>query len=539
MTNSATPQKVGSEIRRYMLSKKNPCVKAPRMVCSKHRARSVRSNAVIPVIILLVLVLLWSAIDVSFLPISSYSLPPRLSSVVQHHPRPRILPTTRPEWKRPRILTAHAIRTKGIPSLNVAIFSTGTDTQAYRRTFQAVACMIGSSVFNATIVRPEVTVCEVDPPPKDGELVTILLRVDEQLELAMEKPVTLFGEEFEILPGDVTIMPNQTLPQEGAVARVRSEILWNHRMIDVVDPARPRYELCLMTAMKQYPYLLNGFLAYYRRLGVDQVFIYDNAATTDLAKMLLPYDYVQVAYWPWTRSQMQSFTHFVRASRSRCKYVAFFDADEYMMIGSRSPGALKQYLYSRAREGYSQVISHFLRFFNNGYIRRPQGDLPVLYTRREKDQQIKLGKSIIDADGQFLFHKIHIVEGRNTKTYWNTTLELKPTSLMHNAMLMHFTKRSWEENVIKKRFGGSSPMTNYRNPTGEDDIDKPDPDYMNLEKSVPYTGFVDYWRKIMSAPLPKRESFLWKEGALWCRSEYCPSCYLKRFTQQRCNSSLF
>lgn len=398
--------------------------------------------------------------------------------------------------------------------------------------------MIGSRVYNATLVRPEVTVCEVQPTPKNGELVTVLLRLDDQLKEAMKEPVTLFGETFEILPGDVTPLPSNTFSGEGPVASVRSELEWDRNMVDVVDPAKPRYELCLMTAMKQYPYLLSGFLNYYRRLGVDQVFIYDNAAETDLAKMLAPFEFVQVAYWPWTRSQMQSFTHFVRAARSRCKYVAFFDADEYMMIGSQNPGALKQYLYFRASQGYSQVISHFVRFFNNGYVRRPKGDLPVLYTRREKDQQIKLGKSIIDADGQFLFHKIHIVEGRGMKTYWNTTLELDPKSLAHNAMLMHFTKRSWEENVIKKRFGGSSPMTNYRNPTGDDDIDKPDPEYMDLQKSVPYTTFAGYWRKIMSAPRPERQSFLWKEGALWCRSEYCPTCYFKRFTSKNCKPRL-
>lgn len=509
------------------------------MASGKHRARSIRGRAVIPIAVLLIVLFVWGALDLSFLPTSSYSLPLPLSTLVQHHLRPRTLPNTRPEWKRPRILTAHASRTADSPTLNVAIFSTGTDTQAYRRTFRTVACMIGSRVFNVTIVRPEVTVCDVHPPPKDGELVTILLRLDEQLKLAMQKPVTLFGEKFEILPDDVIIMPKHTFPQEGVVARVRSELRWNHRLIDVVDPLRPRYELCLMTAMKQYPYLLNGFLTYYRRLGVDQVFIYDNAAETDLAKMLSPFEFVQVVYWPWTRSQMQSFTHFVRASRSRCKYVAFFDADEYIMIGSQNPGAMKQYVHSRARQGYSQVISHFVRFFNNGYIRRPQGDLPVLYTRREKDQRIKLGKSIIDTDRQFLFHKIHIVEGRNIKTYWNETLELEPTSLMHNAMLMHFTKRSWEENVIKKRFGGSSPMTNYRNPTGDDDIGKPDPDYMDLQKSVPYTGFVHYWRKIMSAPLPIRQTFVWRMDARWCRREYCPSCLLKRFTRQRCKSTLF
>lgn len=465
-------------------------------------------------------------------------LPPPLDITVQHHLRSHIPFTPLPDWKRPRILTAHAFRTINKAVLEVAVFSTGTDTQAYGRKFHPVACIIGSRVFNASIVRPEVTICEVHPPPESGQLISILLRFDDELRDAMARSVTLFGEKFELLPNDVVPLPKHTLSHEPAVASVRSELLWNHNMIDTKDPSQPRYELCLMTAMKQYPYLLPGFLSYYRRLGVDQVFIYDNAAETDLKEIVSAFDFVQVVFWPWTRSQMQSFTHFVRAARCRCKFVAFFDADEYIMVGSKSPDALKRYVHLRMHQGYGQIIAHFVRFFNSGYIRRPKGDLPLLYTRREKDQSIKLGKSIIDVDRLFLFHKIHIVEGRNTKTYWNTTLDISPTTLLHNAMLMHFTKRSWEENILKKQNGGSSPMTNYRKPMPAFH-DVPDSKYMDLERSIPFTGFVDYWRAIMQLPLPLRQSLLWNEGKLWCRNEYCPTCSHEVLSPKTCADSLF
>lgn len=453
--------------------------------------------------------------------VKSPSIPPPLANVVQHHRRPSVLQSPRPEWKRPNILTAHAIQKPNQSHLEVAIFSTGTDTQSYGRTFTPVACMIGSRVFNISIFRPEVTVCEVFPHPKPGDLISILLRLDRNLQQAITQPVTLANELFELLPGDVEPMFHCSSSTERAVAKVRSDVLWQNSMIDNLDQSKPRYELCLMTAMKQYPYLLDPFVQYYRRLGVDQFYIYDNYADSDIATYMGKYQYVQVIFWPWTRSQMQSFTHFTRAAQARCKFVAFFDADEFIMVGKPGLQSLKYYVRLRSSLGHKQIISHFVRFLNNNFVRKPSGNLPELYTRREKNQKITLGKSIIDTDHQFYFHKIHIVEGApGSNTYWNISLDLNPTSLEHNAMLMHYTERSWEEFVLKNRYGGSSPMTRDRKPT-ELDITSPDPEYMDVSKTVPFNGFAQRWGELMKTKLPRCESLVWKTADLWCQKLNC------------------
>lgn len=483
----------------------------------------------LPVILLMFMLFRWPLLQP---PLSIDELPPKLAMVTRHHARPAVLPARRPEWKRPCVLTAHATRAVGESVFNVAIFTTGTDTQSYGRRFHVVACQIGERTYSVKIARPEVTICEVDTPPRDGDYISVLLRLDAELRAAIEAPAVLSQEVFELKPGDVTRV-NASIENEKDVAAVASDLRWHDGLIDVVDPQRPRYELCLMNAMKQYPYLLHDFVEYYRRAGVDQVYIYDNFADTNLATYMSRYNFVQVIFWPWTRSQMQSFTHFVRAARTRCKYVAFFDADEYIMVGATSRIALKRYIKHRAQQGHKQIVAHFLRFLNNGYVHRPRGALPELYTRREKDQAISLGKAIIDADHEFYFHKIHVVEGKGTNTYWNTTLELDPTSLDHNAMLMHYTDRSWEENVLKSKYGGSSPMTTYRKPE-ELDVNNPDPDYMNKEKTVPFDGFVARYRGIMQLPQPSTETLVWKENDRWCRRQFCRSCWSNIFSKPEC-----
>lgn len=470
--------------------------------------------------------------------------PPRLARLAAHHPRPRTLPDDRAEWKRPKVLTAHAIRTNDKRTLDLAIFTTGTDTQVYGRKFHVIACMVGNLVYTPTSTYPEVTICEVEPPTT-GDAITILLRLDDQLRLAMNESFESFHQVFEMLPGDVTPLENVTVPGESAVAAIASQLRWNDDLIDIVDETLPRHELCLMHAMKQYPYLLDGFVEYYRRMGVDQIFIYDQFSHVDIAAQMAKFNFVQVVFWPFTRSQEQSFTHFMRASRSRCKYVAYFDADEYIMVGDdRSHdheagiygrGLLRRYVQHRMRtNSYQQIVTHFLRFLNNGYVRRPSGALPELYTRREKDQKVKIGKAIIDTDYDFVFHKVHLVEGRGTSTYWNMTMELDPKSLAHNAMLMHYTDRSWEENVLKLEHGGPTAKMKDSKPK-KLDMNIPSKDYMDKRRTVSFDGFVKRYRNVMKIPLPIHEMLVWREGQAWCRKEWCPSCWWNKMSDSVCS----
>lgn len=515
------------------------------ITASGKRRYPVRLIAILLPVLLVFFIITYLPLPQPQLPIPDSRLPPRLDILTQHHKRPTTLPLARPEWKRPRVLTAHAIRTPGESSLNLAVFSTGTDTQSYGRKFKVVGCMIGDHVYRLAMSRPEVTICDIDVRPKKNDIITILLSVDERLKNAMNEIEVSSREEFELKDGDVTILNrtvNSNIDEDGLneIASVASDLKWNDNLIEIVDNSRPRHEVCLMTAMKQYPYLLNGYAEYYKQIGVDQIFIYDNFAETDIKKHMQAYEYVQVIFWPWTRSQMQSFTHFLRASRARCKYVAFFDADEFIMIGDDSTSKnnrngkdlMRRYIKHRmeGKQHYKQVITHFVRFLNDGYIKKPKGNLPELYTRREKDQRIVLGKAIIDTDHRFNFHKIHRAEGiPGTKTYWNTSLELNPLSFHDNAMLMHYTDRSWEENVLKNKFGGSSPMTSYRKPV-ELSVDKPEESYMDQSKSIPFTGFMKRYQNIMKHAKSGTETLVWMEEKKSCSSRLQRSRRGRRYT---------
>ncbi|CAN8070846.1 unnamed protein product [Agarophyton chilense] len=460
------------------------------------------------------------------------TLPPRLSPLLSH--TTPIYPPLLNDWKRPLTISLHA-RLNG-SFVRLSLFTSGVHTDTYGRSFSSVGCMIGTVVVSAIETRPELTVCLV---PRSyltyNAPLTVVLQYNQPLRDAMNETQQIKGENFTIYPQDVRVLPKEAAPYlnvPGSLAAVRTAVRWQNHMMDV--PSKSRYQLCMMTAMRQYPFLLKDWMDYYRRMGVDYFYIYENSASTPLRDHI-DTNYAEVVHWPWSRSQMQSNNHFLLAARNRCKFVAFFDADEYVMIGDRQRNALKRYVLSRRNEGWSQVVFHFLMMVNNGYVKRPKGSLPDLYTLREKGQRIRQGKAVIYTDCEWTWHRIHMVEGRGCKTYWNTTLELNPQSLQHNSMLVHYSKRSWEDFVAKNAVGGASVMTTGR-PKKVLKVDEPDKMYMAIEGQK-FVRFKKVWKRVMKRP---------DDGCIELERHnhngdrhswsYCPRCLMHQLHITRCES---
>lgn len=458
-------------------------------------------------------------------------LPPRLTPLLSHTTA-SYPPKEINDWKRPLTITAHATRHKS--KIRLTLFTTGVHTHTYGRVFPAIGCKIGPvTVPNiAKLDLPSITVCDVDPSIlSEGASLTVLIEHNDELRKAMKEPLKTAHETFEIHPEDVTVLPKvhrKGLPQD--IAAIRTAVKWKSEMLDV--PTGERYEFCAMTAMRQYPFLLKDWMQYYRKMGVDYFYIYENNAEVPLRDHV-DNRFAEVVHWPWSRSQMQSNNHFLLVAKNRCKYVAFFDADEFAMIGDGREGALKRYVKHRDEQGYKQIIFHFLMMVNNGYIRRPKGSLPDLYTRREKGQKVKLGKAVISMDVPWHSHAIHMVKGNGGKLYWNTTMELNPLSLDHNAMLVHYTKRSWEDYCAKHATGGASVMTTGR-PKRALDVNKPDAAYMNQEYEE-FPEFKTRWEQIVDRKDDGRITLLNVGQNDWnCEKHYCPSCVFQKLSTEVC-----
>ena len=458
-------------------------------------------------------------------------LPPRLTPLLSHT-KATYPPKEINDWKRPLTITAHATRHKS--KIRLTLFTTGVHTHTYGRVFPAIGCKIGSvTVPNIPeLDRPSITVCDIDPSILvENAPLTVLLEHNVDLKNAIKEPQKSASELFEIHLGDITVLPRvkrEGLPQD--LAAIKTAVTWKPGMIDL--PTGERYEFCAMTAMRQYPFLLEDWIKYYRRMGVDYFYIYENNAEVPLRRYV-DGRFAEVVHWPWSRSQMQSNNHFLLVAKNRCKFVAFFDADEFAMIVDGKKGALKRYVKHRDGQGYKQIIFHFLMMVNNGYVRRPKGSLPDLYTRREKDQKVKLGKAVINMDVPWYTHKIHMVAGKGNELYWNSTMELNPMSLDHNAMLVHYTKRSWEDYCAKHATGGASVMTTGR-PKKVLDLDKPDAAYMNQEYEE-FSELKKRWKQIVRTEDDGRILLVRRGQKKWkCTKYHCLSCIFRMTRTEVC-----
>ncbi|CAN8075957.1 unnamed protein product [Agarophyton chilense] len=432
------------------------------------------------------------------------------------------------DWKRPLTIAAYARRSNS--KYELSLFTTGTNARSFGRTFKVFGCLIGDVPINTSQTFPELTVCEVDPGLLADDIpISVLLYHDENLHEAMKSSFISKHENFSIFPGDVVpFHPGDSYKIQAKLAYIRTSVRWHKNLLENENGLR--YELCIMTAMRQEPHLLDEWIEYYRRMGVDYFYIYENNAETPIHLKKFAH-FVEIVAWPWSRSQMQSNNHFLKASAARCKYVAFFDADEYVMVGDVRPGALKYYVFQKTFiEGFQQLSFPFLNMINNGYVHRPRGYLPELYTTRERNQTSRLGKMLIDTDNKWVWHSVHKVDALKDyplRTYWNNTREYEPTSIMHNSMLVHFTHRSWEDYCAKNTAGGASTLTAM--PERHMNVNNPDPDYMG-RSGTEFFFFRNLWREIMKHPDQTGLTLMWKNSkGEQCRQLYCPKWPLQLF----------
>ncbi|OIV93103.1 hypothetical protein TanjilG_20765 [Lupinus angustifolius] len=96
---------------------------------------------------------------------------------------------------------------------------------------------------------------------------------------------------------------------------------------------RRKYELCVCTMVWNQASALREWIMYHAWLGVERWFIYDNNSEDDIERMINDLDgqgyNVSRQAWPWIKTQEAGFSHCALKAREECKWVGFFDVDEF------------------------------------------------------------------------------------------------------------------------------------------------------------------------------------------------------------------
>lgn len=367
--------------------------------------------------------------------------------------------------------------------------------------------------------------CQVPRHIEPGEQLSVVLRKDAVLQRAMNGSVEVKpGLHVALQPGDIFELPatvkvqSEKLGQLAELLGVRSA----ERMPAKIETTlkekmreEPRYEICMATMMKPYAYLLDDWIGYHRRLGVDMVYIIDNDSPEDLNERFASQRDVEVVFWPWARSQVQALSYLLVTGRGRCEWMLLTDADEFLMFGMGEDGSLsrplKRYANRRREEGYEEAMFHFLRMGASGHFKRPDGALPEAYThiyayRGPADDN---GKSMCLTDSEWLMSMIHwgwSITPVVMHSFMEKERIMYPVKELDSPRLMHYQFRSWEEFSVKQSYESPS-IADTRFRTGALNV-KGSSDYLRVEEADRYVHFRDIYRKVMRSEIVKEQTLV-------------------------------
>lgn len=217
-----------------------------------------------------------------------------------------------------------------------------------------------------------------------------------------------------------------------------------------------KHELCACTMVWNQASALREWIMYHSWLGVERWFIYDNNSDDDIEKVSQELDRqgynVSRQTWPWIKTQEAGFSHCALRARDECKWVGFFDVDEFFyfpnefhhQFGHDIPGgnSLKSVVANFSSSNIAEIRTACHSFGPSGLRSPPKRGVTIGYTCRL--QSPERHKSIVRPDllDTSLLNVVHHFQLRNGYTYQNM-----PEG---TAIINHYKYQVWE--TFKAKF---------------------------------------------------------------------------------------
>lgn len=409
-------------------------------------------------------------------------------------------------WIRPNIFMTYARPLQTNEShTEVFLYATGVQMGKFERNITVAGCLIGRQVFDVTPITGDVYVCGADRGVEVGEHVSLVLLRDAALKNALEGMV-LAGLDVTLQQGDVSELPDgvDIRLKERRKASEYAVLTAGSKVSHVAPGAETirntvRYKVCMGTQMKTFAHLLQHWVSYHRKLGVDQVYVLDNAAETSLEEILRgDMSGVETVYWPFEKSQLQAMSFLLVALRERCEWVLLSDADEYVLLGVdkySKPVDLGDYLDAIPAD----VEQHYLPYLtmgHSGHIAQPEGPVAEEYLYTYKRQKLN-GKTFARTDIAWLSSKIHTAWRPGNGGVMRSAVRNEEPGEGDQGVLVHFQKRSFEE-MMTKRVSGSGSVGDLQIGDGKNRKAREHvPGYFRVvDEANRYTFFRDIWRVV-------------------------------------------
>lgn len=154
-----------------------------------------------------------------------------------------------------------------------------------------------------------------------------------------------------------------------------------------------------MAIVKNEALYIEEWINYYRSIGVDHVYIYDNESTDNLKEVLEKYG-TKVTYREFRGKarQMDAYNDVLNKFGNDCHYLAFIDADEYLYVKNQATTlkALLDTYFSNVNVG--GLVVNWQLYGSSGYEKAPKGLVTNNFVYRAKSnfERNRHVKSIVD-----------------------------------------------------------------------------------------------------------------------------------------------
>ena len=246
-----------------------------------------------------------------------------------------------------------------------------------------------------------------------------------------------------------------------------------------------KYYLSIAAIVKDEDDYIREFINYYSLLGVDHFYFYDNESRNSLKKLLTPFGRkVTVHSIKGKAKQMEAYRHCLSSYRKKTRWIAFIDADEFIV--PKTSYLLTDFL--RHYEYADAVGINWTLFGHNGHDTKPAGLVTENYTRREEKQNIHI-KSLVNPLKTLQPSNPHHFMMKEGSIY--VDVKHNPIQSAFNehhtidvAQINHYFTKSAEEFVAKARRG--------RADTGEQrDVEKEFTQFKNIWNEIEDKALVE------------------------------------------------
>ncbi len=142
--------------------------------------------------------------------------------------------------------------------------------------------------------------------------------------------------------------------------------------------------LVIASIVKNEGRYIREWVAYYKLMKVDHIYLFDNGSTDsirDILKKEIKEGYVTLIPFRGVNAQLPMYRLTAKLLKNQCRWVAYIDADEFILP---QKGTLRDYL--KTKENYPGIGINWIVYGPSGHVDRPEGLVMENYLQTFQDR---------------------------------------------------------------------------------------------------------------------------------------------------------